>query len=190
MQSIQNAASQAASVAADLASQATTQVSSLAGQAAEATGLGVGGHSHAEEHLHRSTLPPDSQATPVKKMDTEGLAVFEGKHVRHDVLVKINQLAIDDKRHGLKELASLDLVTDEGKKGIDYYHPLRYFTVQRPMGEDFIGEVELEAGRCIHIRCHKASPTTEATFHSIDTRPSEEGGAIFTTGEPLGWFDY
>lgn len=40
------------------------------------------------------------------------------------------------------------------------------------------------------VRCHKAGPTADPTFHSIDTRPSEEGGAVFNTGEPLGWFDY
>lgn len=40
------------------------------------------------------------------------------------------------------------------------------------------------------VRCHKASPSANPTFHSIDTRPSEEGGAVFKTGEQLGWFDY
>ena len=33
---------------------------------------------------------------------------------------------------------------------LQYYHPLRYFTVKRPMGEEYIGEVELEEGKSIH----------------------------------------
>jgi hypothetical protein len=41
-----------------------------------------------------SGLPPDSQAGQVLKMDTEGLAVFAEKGVRHDILVKINKLAV------------------------------------------------------------------------------------------------
>jgi hypothetical protein len=49
---------------------------------------------HGDEHAHRSTLPPDATAGEVKKMDAEGLAVFEGKEVRHECLVKINQLAL------------------------------------------------------------------------------------------------
>jgi hypothetical protein len=36
----------------------------------------------------------DATAGEVKKMDAEGLAVFEDKEVRHEVLVKINQLAL------------------------------------------------------------------------------------------------
>ena len=96
-------------------------------------------------------------------------------------------------------------VTDK----VQYYHPLRYFTVNRPMGVDFIGEVEIEDGKSLHskshlpphhelplsltsltVRCHKASSTAAATFHSIDTRPSGEGGAVFRTGDLLSWFDY
>jgi len=51
-------------------------------------------HAHAEEHHHGSTLPPDSTAGEVLKIDDEGLAVFEEEGVRHAVLVKINQLAM------------------------------------------------------------------------------------------------
>lgn len=40
------------------------------------------------------------------------------------------------------------------------------------------------------VRCHLSSPGAKPTFHSLDTRPSQEGGAVFKTGEPLGWFDY
>lgn len=101
----------------------------------------------------------------------------------------------DDKRHGLKEVASLDLVIEgTGKKGIDvsisvspfpppvlphistaisrvhtknkpyadlvadhvtaltcqFYHPQRYLKVTRPLGVDYIGEIEIEAGKSIH----------------------------------------
>ncbi|WWC98345.1 hypothetical protein V866_005236 [Kwoniella sp. B9012] len=177
----------------DVAKSATNTVVSgatnLANTAVSYTGLG--GHSHAEEHLHKSTLPPDSTASSVKKVDSEGLAVFEDEGVRHEVLVKINKLAHEDVKHGLKEVASLDLVGPDGiKKGISYYHPLRYFTVTRPLGVDYIGEIEIEEGKSIHVRVHKAGSGNTPLFHSIDTRPSEEGGAVFKTGEPLGWFDY
>lgn len=180
MQSVLNTAT-------NLASGAVNTASGLASTAASAVGLG---HSHAEEHNHRSTLPPDAEAGQVQKMDSNGLAVFEDSGVRHEVLVKLNKLAIEDKRHGLKELAALDLVIEGQKKGISYYHPLRYFTVTRPMGIEYFGEIEIEEGKCIHVRCHKASPTAKATYHALDTRPGEEGGAVFKTGEALGWFDY
>jgi hypothetical protein len=73
------------------------------------------------------------------------------------------------------------------------------------MGLDYIGEVEIESGKSIHseqyrladmttaestVRCHKASATAAPRFHSIDTRPGSEGGAIFKTGGDLHWFDY
>lgn len=73
----------------------------------------------------------------MRKMDSEGLAVFEQEGVRHEVLVKINKLAMcvnlscrrlitalmnvgsEDARHGLKEVAALDIVLEgEQKKGI------------------------------------------------------------------------
>lgn len=77
--------------ASSLASGAVNTASNLASSAATAVGYG---HSHAEEHAHRSTLPPDAEAGQVKKMDSEGLAVFEDEGVRHEVLVKLNKLAM------------------------------------------------------------------------------------------------
>lgn len=73
------------------------------------------------------------------------------------------------------------------------------------MGLDYIGEVEIEEGKSIHseltlvigaeladhiVRVHKASSSAPPHFHSIDTRPGSEGGAIFKTGGELHWFDY
>ena len=125
--------------ASNLASGAVTTASNLAGSAATAVGLG---HSHAEEHLHRSTVPPDTELEPVRKMDSEGLAVFEEEAVRHEVLVKINKLAVwvslgsdtearfsadlisEDARHGLKEVAAFDIVIEgQQKKGISVSRP-------------------------------------------------------------------
>jgi hypothetical protein len=77
--------------ASSLASGAVNTASNLASSAATAVGYG---HFHAEEHQHRSTLPPDAEAGQVKKMDSEGLAVFEEEGVRHEVLVKLNKLAM------------------------------------------------------------------------------------------------
>ena len=60
-----------------------------------ATGAAGHGHSHSEERSTKGKqLPPDAEASEVKKMDSEGLAVFEDADVRHAVLVKINQLAM------------------------------------------------------------------------------------------------
>ncbi|WWC65028.1 uncharacterized protein I303_107642 [Kwoniella dejecticola CBS 10117] len=177
MQSVVDAAKSAANTATNLASTALAST-------------GLTGHTHAEEHTGKN-LPPDSSATSTRKMDSEGLAVFEDEGVRHEVLVKINKLAHEDFKHGLKEVAALELVGPDGiKKGIDYYHPLRYFTVNRPLGVDYIGEIEIEEGKSIHVRVHKAGSGNAPVFHSIDTRPSDEGGAVFKTGEPLAWFDY
>ena len=72
------------------------------------------------------------------------------------------------------------------------------------MGIEYFGEIEIEDGKCIHgtssstkrtsadsiVRCHKASLTAKATYHALDTRPGEEGGVVYKTGEALGWFDY
>jgi hypothetical protein len=77
--------------ATNLASGAVNTASGLASTAASAVGLG---HSHAEEHNHRSTLPPDVEVGQVQKMDSDGLAVFEDAGVRHEVLVKLNKLAM------------------------------------------------------------------------------------------------
>lgn len=72
---------------------ATAAATSAASTAASYTGLG--GHSHAEEHAaDAGKLPEGATAGDVKKMDAEGLAVFEDRDVRHEVLVKINQLAL------------------------------------------------------------------------------------------------
>lgn len=54
----------------------------------------MGAHSHAEEDTRGSKLPADATAEDVKTVDDEGLAVFEEAGVRHEVLVKINQLAL------------------------------------------------------------------------------------------------
>ncbi|WVR08760.1 hypothetical protein IAU60_005818 [Kwoniella sp. DSM 27419] len=177
----------------DIAKSAAGTATALASNAASAVGLapGAGAHAHVQEHRHGSALPSDAECGEVRKMDEEGLKVFESQGVRHEVLVKINKLAIEDARHGLKEVAALDLVGPDGiKKGISYYHPLRYFTLVRPLGVEYFGEIEIEDGKSIHVRCHKAGPGNEPTFHSLDTRPSVEGGAVFSTSEPLGWFDY
>ena len=56
--------------------------------------MGLTAHSHAEEHQHSTTLPGDATCGAVTKMDSEGLAVFEDPGVRHEVLVKINKLAM------------------------------------------------------------------------------------------------
>lgn len=80
------------------------------------------------------------------------------------------------------------------------------------MGLDYIGEVEIEDDKSIHseylisaaavpvyigepelmivVRCHKASAGAKPHFHTIDTRPGSEGGAIFQTGAELTWFNY
>ncbi|TYJ57298.1 hypothetical protein B9479_002031 [Cryptococcus floricola] len=148
-------------------------------------------HHHSEED-HAKSLPADATAGPIKSIDEEGLLVFEDDAVRHEVLVKIRKLALEDERHGLGEVAALNLTDAEGeiKKAGQYYHPKRYFTVTRATGTDYIGEVEIEEGKSIHIRAHKAGAAHTPTFHSIDTRPSDEGGAVFKTGEALVWFDY
>ncbi len=73
-----------------------------------------------------------------------------------------------DVKHGLGELAKLSIDL-EANKGIQvgvhctpvyhsshtaarsqFYHPLRYYTVEKPAGVDYIGEIEVETGKCIH----------------------------------------
>lgn len=99
--------------------------------------------------------------------------------------VKTRLTSSDDQRHGLKELASLDLVTEGGKRGIDvsappvqiidtiqFYHPKRYMTVTRPSGVDFIGEIEIEDGKAIHGECSILSTAPPLTDQS-DATPSK-----------------
>ena len=53
-----------------------------------------------------------------------------------------------------------------------YYHPKRYFKVDRPNGIDYIGEVEIEEGKSIHgesrVRCEQYNASC-----SIRQRPPE-----------------
>ncbi|EIW66262.1 hypothetical protein TREMEDRAFT_74773 [Tremella mesenterica DSM 1558] len=186
MQSVVDAATSAANIA-------TTHAQNIASAAVNAVGYGTEqvSNEHEHDHDHRVDLPPDAQVSDIIKMDSDGLSVFEDEEVRHEILVKLNKLAVEDVRHGLKEVAALDLVVEGGvNKGISYYHPKRFFKVHRPMGIDYIGEIEIEAGKSIHVRCHKAGAGGKTTFHSIDTRPGEEHGAVFVTGEPIKWFEY
>lgn len=77
--------------ASHLATGAANTASGLVSSAITAVGYG---QSPAEEHLHRSTMPPDAVVGQVMKMDSDGLAVFEDAGVRHEVLVKLNKLAM------------------------------------------------------------------------------------------------
>ena len=36
---------------------------------------------------------------------------------------------------------------------VQYYHPKRYFKVDRPTGIDYIGEIEIEEGKSVHGAC-------------------------------------
>ena len=76
----------------DAANSAAQTASQLASSTAAAVGLTA--HSHAQEHQHSTTLPGDATCGAVTKMDSEGLAVFEDPGVRHEILVKINKLAM------------------------------------------------------------------------------------------------
>lgn len=69
----------------------TSTATSVVDQAASYTGLSST-HPHAEEHQHSSTILPDSTLGEIKTMDPEGLEVFENERVRHEILVKMNQL--------------------------------------------------------------------------------------------------
>lgn len=90
--SIQNAASNALNTATGAASSVTTAAANITGLTPSTSAAAKETHSHAEEP--QSTHPVDATAGEVIKMDTDGLAVFEDKDVRHEVLVKINQLAM------------------------------------------------------------------------------------------------
>ncbi|KAL7423033.1 hypothetical protein Q5752_002332 [Cryptotrichosporon argae] len=192
MQNVVNAATAAASTAASHAAHLASAAANTLGVGSTGVDPSAPAHAHTHTHMHtHAAVPPDSTVGDVRAVDGEALQVFVDERVRHAVLVKINQLALDDIKHGLKEVAALDLYVEGGdKKGISYYHPLRYLTVQRPYGTDYIGEIEIEDGKAVHIRVHVPAPGAEPIFHSLDTRPSAEGGAVFATGEPLSWFDY
>jgi hypothetical protein len=72
------------------------------------------------------------------------------------------------------------------------------------MGTDYIGEVEIEEGKCIHSECIAAfqaralltrqsvatRPMARPTRRSTPSIPVPEARAVFTKGERLGWFDY
>jgi hypothetical protein len=74
---------------------ATTAASYLPTSPTAAVPGATTSYSHAEEYAaHGKQLPPDAEASEVIKMNSEGLAVFEDAGVRHEVLVKINQLAM------------------------------------------------------------------------------------------------
>jgi hypothetical protein len=88
----QNAASNALTTATTAASSAAVAAGNLTGLTSPTTTATGAAHSHAESV--KASLPEDATAGEVKSIDAEGLAVFEDKEVRHEVLVKINQLAL------------------------------------------------------------------------------------------------
>lgn len=59
------------------------------------------------------------------------------------------------------------------------------------VGINFFGKIVLdEEGNCVHARAFRPSENGEITFHAIHVRPSDQGGAVFTKGEPLEYFEY
>lgn len=70
------------------------------------------------------------------------------------------------------------------------YQIPRRVEMESDMGGEMGGEMYRGRAALTSVRCHKPSAGANATFHSLDTRPSGEGGAVFKVGEPLGWFDY
>ncbi|KAL7416915.1 hypothetical protein BDY24DRAFT_378688 [Mrakia frigida] len=146
--------------------------------------------SHKDADTDTGELPPSATVEREEKpIDEIGLTVFQDKNVKHEVLVKLNQLKLDDAKHGLGEVREL---FDEGEEGIQFYKPISYMIISVPHGEDFIGKILLDnEGHCIHVRVFSPpGGTGPYKFHSIDTRPTEDGGALFKQSDKLKYFEY
>ncbi|KAG9002553.1 hypothetical protein FRB94_005807 [Tulasnella sp. JGI-2019a] len=75
---------------------------------------------------------------------------------------------------------------------IHCYKLISYRVEDVPYGVNYYGKVQMnDLEDCVHVRVFR--PTEDKgpiKFHSIQTRNSAEGGAVFTLEEPLRRFDY
>ncbi|KAG8938699.1 hypothetical protein FRC03_006998 [Tulasnella sp. 419] len=129
----------------------------------------------------KEQLPPVTIG-PLTQMDDEARKVFEA--VKADILDKIWELHKADDLHDLNEVYKLDHVK--------FFNPISYRLEEVPYGINYYGKIELnEKGHCIHARVFSPHGSKgPIKFHSVQTRPSNQGGAVFTLEDPLRHFEY
>ncbi|KAG8881244.1 hypothetical protein FRB97_009743 [Tulasnella sp. 331] len=142
----------------------------------------------------RSLLSPDVKAEEVSILDgyqfqtiskPEDILVFEiFETVKDDVMKKIWKLHKVDEIHNTNEVWKLETV--------NCYQLISYRVEEVPYGVNYYGKVMMNVQEdCVHVRVFRPSEDKgPIKFHSIQTRSSAEGGAVFTLAEPLRRFDY
>jgi len=126
-------------------------------------------------------VPPGATLGPVKEIDAEGLAVFEG--AKHEILHKIWELHREDAVHDLNEVKKLDHVK--------FFKPVKYRVEEAPFGVNYFGKILLDDKQhYIHARVFRPKEGAgPIKFHSIHTRVGD-GGAIFTAEDEIAYFEY
>jgi hypothetical protein len=123
-----------------------------------------------------STVP---NLGPVKEADAKGTEVFDA--VRQDVLHKIWELHKADAIHHLNEIRKLD--------HLRFYKAISYREEEVPYGINYFGKVLLnDKGKCVHVRVFRPEENAgPIKFHSVHTRPSDQGGAVFTPDDEIAY---
>ena len=68
---------------------------------------------------------------------------------------------------------------------LKFFRLVQYRTEELPFGVNYFGKVAVDdKGHCIHVRVFKGAEG--AKFHSVHTRPTVDGGAVFGVGR--GWY--
>ncbi|KAG8948509.1 hypothetical protein FRC04_009718 [Tulasnella sp. 424] len=125
---------------------------------------------------------PISEIGPLIGADVQAEKIFGA--VKDDVLKKIWDLHQKDVVYNLNEVWKLE--------NIDAYDLISYRVEEVPHGINYYGKIQMTKKEdCVHVRVFRAQEGKgPIKFHAIQTRPSWDGGAVFTLEDPLRRFEY
>ncbi|KZV97743.1 hypothetical protein EXIGLDRAFT_702679 [Exidia glandulosa HHB12029] len=117
--------------------------------------------------------------TPVRQADEQTTEIFNS--VKHDILHKVWELHKADEVHHLNQAREID--------HLKFFHLVQYRVNEVPYGANYFGKIAVDdKGHCIHVRVFKGADGVK--FHSIQTRPTEDGGAVFDQTSDITYFEY
>ncbi|KAG9049948.1 hypothetical protein FS837_008535 [Tulasnella sp. UAMH 9824] len=125
---------------------------------------------------------PISEISPLLPADDKAEKIFGS--VKDEVLKKIWDLHEKDAVHNLNEVWKLEK--------IDSYELISYRVEEVPHGINYYGKIRMTKKEdCVHVRAFRAQEGKgPIKFHTIQTRPSWDGGAVFSLEDPLRRFEY
>jgi len=129
-----------------------------------------------------TTSYPVSEISPLLPADDKSQKIFD--EVKDEVLKKIWELHKKDVVHNLNEVWKLE--------HSETYQVISYRVEEVPHGVNYYAKIQMnKLEDCVHVRVFRPQEGKgPIKFHTIQTRPSEEGGAVFNLEDPLKPFDY